>query len=647
MIQRFKPHCRSWLNDRFSCVHFLALLLMLWEVTAAAAEPAIEGGRLNPGNGPYRERNDSFEEKLRLMEAAWKNRDFETIRALSHSLRDSAIQAQAEEEEPGQPVVSPGDTRSVGELPAAWKTWAEGWSRVQTFQVEELTGFERSSEPVEVLIAVSASECASLAREIRLARVVDGSLQEIPTQIFHEVRRGNTLVCRMIFLTSLAPREKASFLLFHGNPHAELPAYPSELKVRGEGFGLDIESEHYRAVLSRQTGQLERLILKREHGLELFSGGEGHGEPPGIDWAHDYVDADNFQKLRISLWESCPDFEVVQGPVCVIVRRWGFPRSPVYPVYSPSRLNIAVEYRFYAGLPWFHKISAMKAVKAFEAQALRDDEWVFTGQPFTDKVWMASDGRFHLGEVEAKSIEDLWGVGFVNRQTKDAFVGLFLEHWAEGLPELKHTVVPNLNYRWHGQLWSRYPLPVKQIPAGAVLHQRNAYVVSPYEELEGLKMWETLHQRLSHPLTAVASGNLAAPAAKAPRGSLARAGERDEATISKTLLWAAMRDCKDAQLYTADVNIVDLGLVQDVRVRGGVVTVVMLAPHRGRPLATYFSQGSISVHPTLSLPIRERLMKVPGVTKVIVEQTWDPAWSSNRLSSEGRRRLGLPAWEAK
>ena len=46
-------------------------------------------------------------------------------------------------------------------------------------------------------------------------------------------------------------------------------------------------------------------------------------------------------------------------------------------------------------------------------------------------------------------------------------------------------------------------------------------------------------------------------------------------------------------------------------------------------------------HPTLSLPVRERLMKVPGVRQVVVEQSWEPGWSSNHLTDEGRRRLGV------
>jgi len=39
--------------------------------------------------------------------------------------------------------------------------------------------------------------------------------------------------------------------------------------------------------------------------LELFAGGEGHGEPPGIDWAHDSASTGKLQKLWISWWESC------------------------------------------------------------------------------------------------------------------------------------------------------------------------------------------------------------------------------------------------------------------------------------------------------------------------------------------------------
>jgi metal-sulfur cluster biosynthetic enzyme len=340
------------------------------------------------------------------------------------------------------------------------------------------------------------------------------------------------------------------------------------------------------------------------------------------------------------LWDTCPDYEVVRGPLCTIVRRWGFPYSPVHPLFSPSRLHIDVEYRFYAGLPWFHKSSTMHAVTDLEAEALRDDEWVFSGQSFTDMVWMPSDGKLRTGQVDQTHQDDLWAVGFFHKETKDSFIALFLEHKADGLPELRHSGAPMMYYRWHGHVWSRYPLPSRQLPAGAVLYQKNAYITLPFSEADGPREIAELRRRLVAPLVASAC-DVPKADAKESGQRLARPGEAGDSAIPKKLLWDALRDCKDAQLYTADINVVDLGLVYDVRVRGDAVQVVMAMPHRGRPRLGYFTQGSISVHPTFSMPVRERLMKVPGVSKVVVEQTWEPGWSSNLLTTEGRRKLGL------
>lgn len=592
---------------------------------------------------PASERTDPFAEKIRLLEAAWKQKDYRLAQALTHSLRSTVLQTQAEEEAPVEPLVGADPFQTIASLPEPWRQWAAGWQYAKSLTLQETAGLDHSREPVEVPLSFRAEQVTSIARELRIAQVVDGRLKEVPSQVHSEVRRGPTRSCQVVFLADSRAHQHQTYLLFYGNPNAELPEYPSDLTTRGEGVGLEIENEHFKAALSRQTGQLERLTLKREHGLELFSGGEGHGEPPGIDWAHDYVDAGNFQKLRISLWDTCPNYEVIRGPVCTIVRRWGFPYSALHPIYSPSRLHIYIEYRFYAGLPWFHKFGSMQAVKDFEASALRDDEWVFSGYSFTDKLWMGVDGKLRTGEVDPKSQEDLWGVGFMNRESKDAFMGLFLEHRAEGLPELKHTGAPILHYRWHGSLWSRYPLPGKHVPAGAVLHQKNAYTVLPFTDPDAARRIESLRRQLVHPLVPAAGRNHPTtedqPAAMP--GRLARSGEAGDSPIPKQILWAALRDCKDAQFYTADINVVDLGLIYDLRVRGDVVKVVMAMPHRGRPLIGYFTQGSISVHPTLSLPIRERLMKVPGVGKVVFEQTWDPGWSSNRLTDEGRRKLGL------
>lgn len=617
--------------------------LTLPNIATAANEKSTFGksaARLAVAN----RQNDSFEEKIQLLNRALEGKDYRLARAITNSLRISEIQAQHDEEDPGKPLVAASEYGSVAALPEAWKTWAQGWNYYKVVSLTEKAGITRRAEPVEVLLSFPHAQVDSLTRELRIAEVKDGKLTEVISQVLCEVRRDDERICKLLFLADSGGHDKRTYLVFYGNPDAELPNYQTDLNVSGEGYGLDIENEYYKAILSRQTGQLAKMIIKREHWLEIYSGGQGHGEPAGIDWAHDYVSEDGFQKMRISLWDECPDFEVVKGPICTIVRRWGFPYSPVHPIFSPARLHVDIEYRFYAGLPYFHKLGRMTAVKEFEPAALRDDEWVITGQSFTDIMWMGPDGKLKIGEVPAEQGNDLWGIGFFNQDTKDSFMGLFLEHAAEGLPELSHNGSPQLYYKWHGQIWSRYPVPktVKTIPKGAVLRQKNAYAVIPFDMETGPATLEEMRRELRNPLTAT-RGEL--PAATGSTGAtparLARKSEGGDSPVDKRLLWEALQQVKDPQLYKSDISVVDLGFVYDIAVRGGVVKVVFAMPHRGRPLGEYFMYSSNVVHSTLSKTIPEALYAVPGVRKVIMEQTWYPGWNSNRLTDVGRKKLGL------
>ena len=75
---------------------------------------------------------------------------------------------------------------------------------------------------------------------------------------------------------------------------------------------------------------------------------------------------------------------------------------------------------------------------------------------------------------------------------------------------------------------------------------------------------------------------------------------------------------------------VDLGYVYDVRLRGDLVTVLLTMPHRGRPVYSFIGD-----------PIRERLLGLDGIREVVIDFTWEPAWTVARLSAAGRRTLGL------
>jgi metal-sulfur cluster biosynthetic enzyme len=587
--------------------------------------------------------SDSFEDKMKMLQKAWDKKDYRLARALTNSLRISELQAQADHEDFGTPLIAASQFGTVSSLPAAWRDWAKGWMYYKVVNLEEKVGIQRKAEPVEVLLSFQATQAASLAREIRVAEIKDGILTEVVSQVFSEIRRGAEKICKLLFLADNQGKEKRSYLIFYGNPDAELPNYQSDLKVTGEGYGLDIENEYFTAYLSKQTGQLARMVLKREHGLEIYSGGQGHGEPAGIDWAHDYITEGFFSKLRVSLWDECPDFEIIRGPICTIVRRWGFPYSAIHPVFAPARMNMDIEYRFYAGMPYFFKFGRMTTVKDFITAALRDDEWVITGQSFTDLMWMSDDGKLKFGAVPPESAKNLWGIGFFNKDTKDSFMGLFLDHRADGREaELIHDGGPNMYYKWHGTTWSRYPVERdKVVKEGTVLHQKNAYVTIPFSMEDGPSKIEALRVELLNPLSTSSSVLGSSIQAKSSLHRLARLGEAQDSPISKELIWKALRDVKDPQFYKSDISIVDLGLVYDVTVRGSVVKVLIAMPHRGRPLGTYFAYGSNVVHPTTSKNILTAVYEVPGVRKVIMEQTWYPGWSSNMLTDEGRKKLGI------
>ena len=448
----------------------------------------------------YWQRTDSFDVKMRLLQEAYRAKNYRVARSIADSLRQSLTLEQQQQAPLGERVLGAEADLPVAQLPGPWREWAAGWSWARPIAVDELVNRARSAEPVEIILSFPEVRIDSLRREVRVARIRQGALEEVRSQVTEEVRRGDERQCRLTFFANSPAHERTWWVVFYGNPDAELPDYPTDLSVSGEGFKLDFENEHFRGRLSRQMGQLERLTYKREHGLELFAGGEGHGEPPGIDWAHDYVTSGNFQKLRVTNWPTVPDYEVIRGPLSLTVRRWGFPYSTVHPLFSPARLNFFVEYRFYAGTPWFMKVGTIEAIQDVEIGYMRDDEWVFSGMSFTDPVWMGPDGKLQIGEVPQGKGQDLWATGFFNPQTEDAFVGLFLQHEVENFSGLTHPGAPRLYYKWHGHVWSRQLYHGETLPKGTILRQRNAYLTMPLTRETAHETVEGRRHELLNPL---------------------------------------------------------------------------------------------------------------------------------------------------
>ena len=89
----------------------------------------------------------------------------------------------------------------------------------------------------------------------------------------------------------------------------------------------------------------------------------------------------------------------------------------------------------------------------------------------------------------------------------------------------------------------------------------------------------------------------------------------------------ALRKVNDPEL---GINIVDLGLVYDVRVEGRTVHIDYTLTTMGCPIG-----------PLIEDQIRQMLEPVDGVDEVEAEMTLTPPWTPDKMSEEAKAALGF------
>ncbi|HMK32795.1 MAG TPA: PqqD family peptide modification chaperone [Nitrosopumilaceae archaeon] len=88
----------------------------------------------------------------------------------------------------------------------------------------------------------------------------------------------------------------------------------------------------------------------------------------------------------------------------------------------------------------------------------------------------------------------------------------------------------------------------------------------------------------------------------------------------------SLKQCMDPEI---PINIVDMGLIYGVKVSNdNKVDVKMTMTTRGCPL-----------HDTLVSDVKRYVNKVPGVSDVNVEIVWEPAWTPEKMSEEGKKLI--------
>jgi probable FeS assembly SUF system protein SufT len=116
-------------------------------------------------------------------------------------------------------------------------------------------------------------------------------------------------------------------------------------------------------------------------------------------------------------------------------------------------------------------------------------------------------------------------------------------------------------------------------------------------------------------------------------------GEEPSASLEKPVdgnleqaAWDQLKTCYDPEI---PVNIVDLGLVYSLDIKshegGGynvTVQMTLTAPGCG-------------MGPILASEARQKILTIDGVTDANVDLVWDPPWTPDRISEEGKQKLGM------
>lgn len=96
-------------------------------------------------------------------------------------------------------------------------------------------------------------------------------------------------------------------------------------------------------------------------------------------------------------------------------------------------------------------------------------------------------------------------------------------------------------------------------------------------------------------------------------------------------VWEQLKTVYDPEI---PVNIVDLGLVYDCTVKGeddkrqAEVKMTLTAPGCG-------------MGPTIAADAQGKIMTIQGVEDAKVELVWDPPWTQDMISEEGKMKLGM------
>ncbi len=336
------------------------------------------------------------------------------------------------------------------------------WKNYKALVVSETAGIGRNGSPIEVLLPFYPDEAQHLTREIRVVSIDPKTHEftEIPSQVY-DIKKflkeddldpdenGKptretplwlpTVTARVAFLADVPARTSKVFLVYYNNENALTKLYKTDLQVKGEAPGLQIDNSFYSIGLHPDSGHLDQITLKSKPEFPLFHRMETNGAihwNPGIfspprPWTHT---AD---------WKPAKNVNFMPGPIISTTEVWDHLREL-------PEVDASVRYEFYPGKPYFVSTTSMRINKRVDCIALRNAEIVFKREQITHAAWydVIRDEVIVYNVAEMPDLTDLlmeadvpW-ITFYNEETGIGFCGIQLSYANAGLESRPRLLNP-------------------------------------------------------------------------------------------------------------------------------------------------------------------------------------------------------------
>lgn len=97
--------------------------------------------------------------------------------------------------------------------------------------------------------------------------------------------------------------------------------------------------------------------------------------------------------------------------------------------------------------------------------------------------------------------------------------------------------------------------------------------------------------------------------------------------VTKEKVMNTLKQCYDPEI---PVNIVDLGFIYNVDIKGDTVNVDMTLTTPGCPM-----------HSLIARDVKQKLESLEEVNEANINIVWDPPWSPDKMSEEAKKKLGM------